>query len=90
MQRPGDIARGALQVLQALVAALALSALQEGVVGGADALEKQVVAVQELAIALQQEHRDRQHPSEHVRKAVAELHAHMNPRPQLQPPCICK
>ena len=74
VQGPGHVAGGALQVFHALLAAFFLSALQEGVVGGPHALQEEVMAVQELAIALQQEHRDRQHAPEHVRKAVAQLH----------------
>ena len=55
------------------MARLALSVLQEGVVGGADPLEEQVVAGQELRVALQQEHRDRQHSPQDVREAVSQL-----------------
>ena len=73
VQRPGDVAGGGLQVLEALPAGGALGLLEEGVVGGADALQEQVVAVQELAVALQQEHRDGQHAAQHVQEAVAQL-----------------
>ena len=73
MQGPGDVAGGGLQVLEALAAAAALGLLEEGVVGGADTLQEQVVAVQELAVALQQVHRDGQHSAQHVQEAVAQL-----------------
>ena len=54
---------------------LPLGGVQEGVVGGAHALEEQVVAGQELRVALQQEHRDGQHAAQDVREAVPQLRA---------------
>ena len=55
--------------------------LEEGVVGGADAFEEEVVAVEELALALQQEHRYRQHAPQHVQEPVAQLRAGEHERP---------
>jgi hypothetical protein len=43
------------------------------VVGGAHALEEEVVAVEELAVLLQQVHGDGQHAALHVGQAVAQL-----------------
>ena len=54
---------------------LPLGGVQEGVVGGAHALEEQVVAGQELRVALQQEHGDGQHAAQDVREAVPQLRA---------------
>ena len=42
-------------------------------VGGAHAAQEQVVAVQELPVALQQVHRDWQHPPQHVAEPEAQL-----------------
>lgn len=52
--------------------------LEEGVVGCADAFEEEVVPVEELAVALQQEHCDWQHAPQHVQEPVAQLHAQRN------------
>ena len=64
---------------------LPLGRVQEGVVGGAHALQEQVVAGQELRVALQQEHRDGQHAAQDVREAVPQLRT---PEPCLAVHCM--
>lgn len=75
VEAPGDVTRRGLQVLEALRAAALLDALDEAVEGAADALQEQLVPGQELAVPLQEIHRDRQHPPQDVREPVPELHA---------------
>ena len=74
VQAPGDVSCGAHEVLLAFASAGALSLIDEGVVGGAHTLQEQVMAVQELAVPLQEEHGDGQHAPQNVGKAVAKLH----------------
>ena len=76
VQAPGHITRGAHEVLLALPSASALSLVYEGMVGGAHTLQEEVMAVQELAVPLQEEHGDGEHAPQDVGKAVAKLQAH--------------
>ena len=73
VQGPGDVAGGALKVFLAFASAHLLSLLYEGMVGGAHPLQEQVVAIQELAVALQEVHGDGQHPPQDVGKPVPQL-----------------
>lgn len=56
MQTPGDVAGGALQIFLALASAQLLCLLNEGMVRGTHPLQEQVMAIQELAVPLQEVH----------------------------------
>jgi len=76
VQAPGDVARGALQVLLALAPAHLLSLLYEGMVRGTHPLQEKVMPIQELAIPLQEVHGYGQHAPQDVGKPVSQLHTH--------------
>ena len=87
MEAPGDVAGGAHEVFLAFAAAGALSLINEGMVGGAHTFQEQVMAVQELAVALQEEHGDGQHASQDVSKPVAQLqHTFIQAKANLKAP----
>ena len=74
VQAPSHISRSALQILLTLPSAHLLSLLYEGMIGGSYSFEEKVVAIQELAVALQQVHGDGQHAPQDVGKTVPQLH----------------